>query len=211
MVTDGCLSKDGRHIVMHSAEPQLLKAFHQCIKTRANITKQKGKHTSYKIQVGDIQLYNWLMSIGLSPAKTYSIGSIDISDKFFRDFLRGHLDGDGSIQAYTDKYNIYRGRVYTANRLFVRLISVSENHIMWLHSKIVDLVNIKGALIKRVDKTGYRVPMFEIKFAKKESIKLLEWIYYNKRLPCLLRKRRLAELNIHKIKIEKRKTYAKIT
>ena len=32
-----------------------------------------------------------------------------------------------------------------------------------------------------------------LKFGKKESIRLLQWIYYKKDLPCLLRKREIAD------------------
>jgi len=47
------------------------------------------KKQSYKIQFGNVQFYRWLLKIGLFPNKTYRLGSLKISNKYFRDFLRG--------------------------------------------------------------------------------------------------------------------------
>ncbi len=51
------------------------------------------------------------------------------------------------------------------------------------------------------------VPMYEIKFAKKESLKLLQWLYYKPNIPCLKRKRQLAEKLIKIIPNKKRRKY----
>jgi len=48
--------------------------------------------------------------IGITPAKSHTINQIIIPEEFFRDFLRGHLDGDGSITVYMDKYNTYKNQ-----------------------------------------------------------------------------------------------------
>jgi len=53
-------------------------------------------------------LYRWLQRIGIQSNKTYSIGKLLVPEKYFADFLRGHLDGDGSIFTYTDKYMVYK-------------------------------------------------------------------------------------------------------
>ncbi|KKW47093.1 MAG: Intein-containing protein [Parcubacteria group bacterium GW2011_GWA1_59_11] len=207
LVTDGCLSKDGRHIIMRSAEPALLETFKECLNLK-NKTGYTDGQRGYRVQFGNVQFYNWLISIGLFPAKTHIIGGIKIPDEFFRDFLRGHLDGDGSICGYEDRYNVYRDRIYTNQRIFVRYISVSEKHIRWLHNKIQQLAGVKGALIFTKSRRINTVPMWTIKFAKKESLKLLDWIYYQPNLPTLLRKRLLAERLTRRIKNEVRKPYA---
>lgn len=124
--------------------------------------------------------------------------------------MRGHLDGDGSILVYVDKYNVYRGRRYSNQRIFTRFISASKIHINWLRGKIIKLAGVDGALIVNKPKSDKHVPMYEIKFAKKESVKLLKWIYYKNNLPCLKRKRVIAEKAIKAILGEKRKEYTKI-
>ncbi|MBI2047605.1 MAG: hypothetical protein HY433_02245 [Candidatus Liptonbacteria bacterium] len=209
LVTDGCLSNDGRHIIMRSSDFDLLETFKNCIKIDNRICRTVNKNVySYRVQFGNVQFYNWLMKIGLKPAKTYTIKEIKIPDVFFKDFLRGHLDGDGSILGYEDKYNSYRGRTYKNNRLFVRFISASKIHTLWLHRKITALAGVKGAFLTRKPHQPNRVPIYEIKFAKRESLKLLGWIYYRPNLPTLLRKRLLAEQLIKRVKNEARKPYA---
>jgi methionine salvage enolase-phosphatase E1 len=146
----------------------------------------------------------------LFPAKTYTIGAIEVQNKFFKDFLRGHLDGDGNIQTYIDTRGTYKERVYTNYRVFVRFISASKKHILWLHKKIKELSPVSGAVVCTKPKNKNCVPIWGIKFGKHESIQLLKWIYYKKNLPTLLRKRESAEEVIKRVRNEKRKQYTLI-
>ncbi|MDP3948945.1 MAG: hypothetical protein Q8Q17_03280 [bacterium] len=209
LVTDGNLSKDGRHITMRSSEVELLDSFKNCLGLGNKIGFTEGQR-GYRVQFGNIQFYNWLLKIGLFPAKTYTIGKINVPDLYFRDFLRGHLDGDGSILAYVDNYNVYKGRRYENQRIFVRFISASQNHMIWLRQRIEKLADIHGALIFRKPPTENRVPIWELKFAKKESLQLIDWIYYKPDIPCLERKRMVAENAVKIISKQKRREYAKI-
>ena len=215
LTTDGCLSGDGRHITMRSSDFQLIKDFRGCLNLSNKISKTFdsgwSNNPSYKIQFGNVQFYRWLLKIGLFPAKTYTIGAIKIPDKYFRDFLRGHLDGDGSVWAYKDYYNIRKNPKYIYNRLFIRFISASEIHIKWLNRKINKLIFIKGHIWERKPaRPDQTTSIHEIKFAKKESIKLLKWIYYQENLPCLKRKRVVAEKAMGKIIKEKRRKYTRV-
>lgn len=213
LVTDGNLSKDGRHIIMKSSDQDLLVTFKKSLslKNIIAVSKNNGfaKKTHYRIQFGNILFYQWLLSIGLFPNKTYTIGKILIPNQYFRDFLRGHLDGDGTILTYQDKYNNYRGRIYENLRLYVKLISASEEHIRWLQEKVYILTGLRGSTSQSIP-TKNRVPLWEIKFAKKESLKLLKYIYYKKDLPCLHRKMLIAKNSTREILNEKRKTYERI-
>lgn len=206
LVTDGSLSKDGRHICMRSAERVLLTIFKKCLGLKNKIGDTDGQR-GYRVQFSNVRFYNWLLSIGLFPAKTYTVDELAIPDEFFRDFLRGHLDGDGNIMRYKDTYNVYKGRRYVNDRLSVRFISASKSHVVWVRRKTFELIGVKGALIKEKSARANRVPIWEIKFAKKESIKLLQWIYYEPSLPSLPRKRELAIKALNELGHEKRKLY----
>ncbi|MDP3956821.1 MAG: hypothetical protein Q8P97_02395 [bacterium] len=209
LVTDGNLSKDGRHITMRSSEIEMLETFIKCLHLKNKIGSTDNQR-GYRVQFGNVQFYNWLLKIGLFPAKTYTIGKISVPDEFFRDFVRGHLDGDGSIRSYEDRYNTYRGRTYANQRLFLTFISASKVHIIWLQMKIQQLASLKGALMTSKPKFTGRVPISILKFSKKDSIKLLDWIYYQPSLPSLIRKRQLAERALNIIAQEKRKEYNRI-
>lgn len=197
IVTDGNLSKDGRHIIMRSAEIEQLENFKDCLKIENKIGTTydhgKEKRPYYRVCVGSVQLYKWLLSIGITPAKTHTIGKIKIPRKYFRDFLRGHLDGDGYIQSYTDLYNKYKDKNYVNTRIYTRFISASKKHIRWLYEMIKEYAPIKkGAILKHKAYIN-RAPMWEARFSKYDSLKLLQWMYYEKTIPSLSRKRMIAE------------------
>jgi len=198
IATDGCLSIDGRHIVMRSSDLQLLRAFKKCLNLSNKIVKARNerwcKKQAYRIQFGNIQLYRWLLKIGLTPRKTYTIGELKIPDQYFSDFLRGHLDGDGSVWTYEDRWNTFKNPKYVYTRLWTRFLSASKPHIQWLRKRINELLGIRGHTWERKPKRPNRTTsMWEVKFAKKDSIKLLSWIYYALNVPCLKRKRKIAE------------------
>lgn len=197
IATDGCLSGDSRHIIMRSSDLELLKTFKKCLflsnKIKRTTCNGWAKKPSYKIQFGNVQLYRWFIKIGITPRKTYTIGEIKIPDKYFLDFLRGHLDGDGSVWTYKDYYNTFKNPKYIYDRLWVRFISANKNHITWLRKNIFRLINIKGRIYERKPKRNdQKTSLWEIRFAKKESIKVLSRLYYSPNVPCLKRKRKIA-------------------
>jgi hypothetical protein len=214
LVTDGNLSGNQRHITMRSVEPLMLETFKKCLglnsKIGTNINVKRGGYISYRVQFSNVQFYDWLLTIGLFPAKSYTIGPIAVPDQFFKDYFRGCIDGDGSIQTYQDNYNFYRGRNYSTQRLWIRLVSASKEHIIWAQSKIILLADIHGAIIRKPPADETRVPLWELKFAKKESVKLINWMYHAPDVPCLERKRAIAQKALAIISQQKRREYTKI-
>lgn len=214
LATDGCLSKDGRHIIFRSSDHQLAEVFNYCLGSSAPIVETKPNHNtwaikpSYRIQYSNAKLYRWLLSIGITPAKSHTIAAIDIPDIYFPDFLRGHSDGDGTVQTYLDNYNIYKGRRYTHIRVMLRFLSASKTHIAWLRARITELTGNTGAIISRQKHTG--TTMWELKFSKKEALKLIAWMYYQPNLPCLKRKEVIAEKAVSASQLAVRKTYSLI-
>lgn len=214
LATDGNLSKDGRHITFRSSDIEQIQTFKKCLCLHNIIGASKptvspNRRICYRLQFSDVQFYKWLLKIGLSPAKTYTLGRIDVPDLFFRDFLRGHLDGDGGITTYYDYYNIYKHPDYQYFRIFIRFISVSQKHMLWLRKTIDKLTMLKGDLCELHPVGGHKVSMWQLKFMKKESMKLIPWLYYAKDIPTLKRKRQKAEESLSKIKNIKRKSYTR--
>lgn len=180
LTTDGCLSKDGRHIDLTSKDKEQLQNFLLCLKSDNKIGM---KHSSLgerylRVQIGDVNFYKFLLNIGLMPNKTKVIGEIKIPDKYFFDFLRGHFDGDGTFYSYWDL------RWHSSFMFYTVFISASKNHIDWLRKKIFNKLKIKGYINKSIKNSVY-----QLKYAKTESLKLLPKLYYNKKVICLRRKR----------------------
>lgn len=185
IATDGNLSTDGRHIDFTSKDEEQLKNFKNCLGINVKIgykvsgfTKKMISH----IQFGDINFYRFLLQTGFTPAKTKTIANLKIPRKYFFDFLRGHLDGDGTFYSYWDP------RWRSSFMFYIELTSASENHILWLQKRIFGLGKIKGRITKSRSNSAYR-----LKYAKAESLKLLPKLYYDRFVICLSRKRRKIE------------------
>jgi len=202
------LSKDGRHINFTSSELQLLRTFKKCLSLNNKISEKTSSFKStrkyYQVQFGNVKLYRWLMSIGLMPNKTHRLGKIDVPKKFFRDFLRGHLDGDGSVVTYTDRYMSYKDRRYKYYRVYLTFNSSTPEHIRWIHATIKDSFDTGGSLSSWKDKKRNRkFYLWKLRFAKKDSLKLLPWIYYKADLPCLKRKKKIADAFLRRMQSNK--------
>ena len=194
LTTDGNLSKDRRHLTLRSSDRGLLEVFRSCLAIRNNKISRTwndgyAKRPCYRIQFSNVQFYDWLLTIGLTPAKTHTLEALKIPDEYFRDFLRGHLDGDGSIISYEDSYNTFKNPKYVYTRLWVKFCSASRPHVAWLSDTTSGLLGIRGHL-NRANRTGN---LWCLKFGKHDSIKLLAWLYHDPSVPCLKRKREIAE------------------
>lgn len=179
LTTDGSLSKDGRHINFTSKDKNLVKLFKNCLKLKNKIgRKYRAKEDTkkyFQVQFGDVNFYRFLLSIGLTPAKTHTISELKIPENYFFDFLRGHFDGDGTFYSYWDP------RWHSSFMFYLVFTSASKNHIDWLRHKIYNKIQIKGH-INQSEK------LYQLKYAKMESIRLLFKIYPRKNTICLSRK-----------------------
>jgi len=196
ITTDGSLSKDKRHIDFTSTDLQLLRTFKKCLSLENKVSEKyasiKSAKKAYHLQFSDVSFYNWLLSIGLMPNKTYHLGKINIPGLYFKDFLRGNLDGDGSIFTYIDRYMHYKGVRYKYTRIYTAFNSASYKYLRWIRNTLKKELNIKGALNSWL-RNKKCVSAWTLRFAKNESLKLLSWLYYKPGLPCLNRKRKIAE------------------
>ena len=181
IATDGSLSNDGRHLNFTSKDIDQIQTFAKILNLKNKIGTKSGSfapdRTYYQIQFGNVLFYKFLLSIGLTPNKTHTLGVLKIPDKYFADFLRGHLDGDGYTYSYWDR------RWEKSFMLYLGFISASRAHLEWVKSTISLLFGVEGK-INFMGRSTYRLI-----YAKKASVRLLKIIYYKKNLPCLKRKR----------------------
>ena len=181
IATDGCLYKDGRHLAFVSKDLQLIKTFNKCLGLKVKIAKKesgflKGSY-SYWVQFGDVVFYRFLVSIGLSSAKSKIMGKIEVPDKYFFDFLRGSFDGDGSLYSYWDK------RWASSFMFYLSFISASFKHVVWLRERIEELIGTKGHINASSSAKAY-----QLKYAKTEASKIFKKMYNSPNVPRLERK-----------------------
>lgn len=181
IATDGCLYKDGRHINLTSKDIDQIHTFKKCLGIKNKIgLKNSGFVKSkkyYNLQFGDVTFYKFLVDIGLTPAKSKTLGELKISNKYFSDFLRGNHDGDGTFYSYWDK------RWASSFLFYLEFISSSLNYIKWLKNKIYDLYGLGGYLNKSLNSGSY-----QLKYAKTEAKVIIKNMYYKNDIPKLARK-----------------------
>ncbi len=184
IASDGNLSPDGRHFVFVSKELEQIQNIKECLGITANASHKTsgGKGSTelyYRLQWGDITLYEFLLSIGLTPNKSRTIGEITVPDEFFFDFFRGHLDGDGCFYSYFDP------RWKNSFMFYLTIVSGSKKHIDWLRATIFRLVGAIG----HITSNKKHAHIFQLKYAKTDSTILLRELYRNPKAICLSRKK----------------------
>jgi hypothetical protein len=181
IATDGCLSSDGLLIDLTSKDKEQLLNFSKCLGVNFTIgSKQNGKADKcLRIQFKNRIFYNLLLSIGLTPKKSLTLGKIDIPDEYFFDFLRGCFDGDGCFYSYWDK------RWKSSYMFYLTFSSASKFHIEWLRKQINELTNTFG----HISKSQNIKSIYSLRYAKKEALVIIKRMYYNPRVVCLSRKK----------------------
>ncbi len=145
IATDGNLSNDGRHIDFTSKDLQLIRTFKKSLSINNAIgRKARGGEVErkyYRVQFGDRNFYDFLNNIGLYSAKSKSISSLKVPKKYFADFLRGCIDGDGNI-------NIFKHPESTEVQLKIRIFSASRDFLEWIEANTKEQVEILGGWIE---------------------------------------------------------------
>lgn len=186
MTSDGNLSPDGRHLTFVSKDWDLINIFKNCLKLKNKIALKKSGYSNranrkyYVIQFGNVRLYNFLTDIGLNPNKSKTIKSLLVPPAYFADFLRGLIDGDGSIGYFTHPES-------KRKQFRIRITSASAHFLDWLKKKLTMQLDVKGSIGK--------VPRaYQLNYYKNDSCKIVKFMYYRNNVPCLKRKYDKAKL-----------------
>jgi hypothetical protein len=199
IATDGCLSKDGLLIDLTSKDREQLENFSQClgVNFKIGIKKNSNGDESLRIQFKNRFFYDFLLSVGLTPRKSLTMGKLVIPDKYFFDFLRGCFDGDGCFYSYWDK------RWRSSHMFYIEFVSASKKHIDWIREELKRKTNVSGHLVQDGRKITY-----QLKYAKKEALEIIKKMYYNSKVVCLSRKKIKIKKTL-KIEKEQQRKYLK--
>lgn len=80
----------------------------------------------YYFSIGNNELGNDLLKLGLTPNKSLSMNFPEIPNEYLRHFVRGFFDGDGSVYLESNK------------SIRIKLLSGSRNFIITLNDKLVE-------------------------------------------------------------------------
>ncbi|HZQ09907.1 MAG TPA: LAGLIDADG family homing endonuclease [Anaerolineae bacterium] len=184
IASDGNLDSDRVRVEFVSTDRELIDLYCEALgldSIHVGETSYKSRKPWYKVRISDRTFRNFLEKIGLTPAKSKTLGELQIPDKFFADFLRGVLDGDGSWYIHKSLFGRYQ-------YLRVELSSASSRFIKWIEQKIIELGGMNG--IWRTRSLGR---YHYLTFIGKQALELGRWVYYAPDVLALSRKRRVWE------------------
>lgn len=181
IAADGYLAKNSYLIDLTSNDRDQLENYRRCLNIDVLIGKKSSGNgrISFRVQLKNLLFYNFLLKVGLSNAKSKTLGPLKIPRKYFYDFLRGIFDGDGCTYSYWDK------RWKSSFMFYLSFASASPKFIEWLQASLFTLSKVKG----HVTRAGGESTYYQLKYAKAEGAKILRKMYYNKDVICLERKR----------------------
>lgn len=201
IATDGCLLSDGLLIDLTSKDKEQLLNFSKCVGVNFKIGTKYNSNgdKQFRIQFKNRIFYDFLLSIGLTPRKSLTMGRLAIPDKYFFDFLRGCFDGDGCFYSYWDP------RWRSSHMFYLEFASASLTHVSWLQEEIRKRLKISGHITGR-NKSVF----FQLKYAKKEALEIIKKMYYSENVICLSRKR----IKVYKalaVETKQQKLYARVS
>ena len=187
ITSDGNLSPDGRHIDITSSDYEFLQRIISLTRIKNKIGTKYGKDKlkSFHIQIANKNFYEFLLTIGLTPKKSLTIGEVKIPAEFLSDFLRGLIDGDGSIRSWKHPTNF-------SEQWSLRIYSGSRKFLEWLDGKIQEYLKVYGK-IHCCNKVG---TVYVLKFGKMAAKEVLKFCYYDNNF-SLERKNKLARQCIY--------------
>jgi len=173
ITSDGSLSSDGRHIDITSKNYEFLTQLKERLKIRNNVcVKDKGtKKQAYRIQIANRNFYDFLLSVGLMPNKSLTLKSVNIPEIFFKDFLRGLIDGDGSVRSWIHPINLHE-------QWSLRIYSGSQVFMQWLQSRIEEYIGCRGKLYYEL-KSKFKSFVYTLKYGKIAAKRIFRTCYYN--------------------------------
>ncbi|MEW6008299.1 MAG: LAGLIDADG family homing endonuclease [Candidatus Omnitrophota bacterium] len=167
ITSDGCLSKDGRHIDITSKDSQLLISLTKelGLSNKVGVKNRGAKNQAYHIQIANKNFYDFLLSIGLTPNKSLTLKKVEVPVIYFVDFLRGLVDGDGGIQRWIHRPN-------RREQWNLRIASGSKSFLAWLKNEIEKNIRAKGRLYSE-GKNNFR-----LKYGKMAAREIARRCYY---------------------------------
>ena len=188
MASDGCLSSDMRHLDLTSVDKEQLHNFSSAMGRETKITKKQSGtgNISYRLQFSDAAFYDFLLAAGLSPNKSTTLGEMKIPEKYYRDFLRGVFDGDGTCYSYFDP------RWKSSYMFYVGFTSASKRFLLYLREKNSSLAKTNYGSLRNASRSHI------LTYAKSDSLLLRDFMYHNTNVVALQRKKRKLESFISK-------------
>lgn|SRR4030067_616962 len=175
--TDGCIyyivinNYPAKYLVICLAplDEEHLHKFKKDIEYTGKIRHYKDKNVS--ISIGHKDFVEYIEQWGITPRKTFTTKLIQMPDEFYSHYIRGLVDGDGSVYYRQNSYPV------------INISSASMKFLEQLQEVIFRLINIRGYINKMSGKNAWRLI-----WNKQDSHTLASYVYKDKQDLYLERK-----------------------
>lgn len=190
--TDGniCIdiSTNAAKCSLSSNDDDWLHLIHNAIGNDGAVRKRKdGRH---ELWLYNKEVYNWFNENGCTPAKSLNLSCPIIPEQYLPDFLRGCIDGDGSIVISSYLKN---GKRYP--KITCYLCGSSLSFLKDIEQILINK-GIKSSFVYKKnspnDKIKYKHPHYRVFMNDSKARAFLNWIYYPGNPLSMPRKQKLA-------------------
>ena len=187
---DGCMSKTkrGTHFIEFvSTDIELISKTRSLLQSNHKISLRKQKSPKWKIgyrlQIGSKEMYDDLIRLGFTPAKSMNLTFPAIPLEFVHHFIRGYFDGDGHVSI---AHYFRKNRNKNSVTIITGFTSGSKQFLDSLHKSLKRFAEISGGSL--CYSSGYRLT-----FSVNDSKKIHDYLYSEANDLFLTRKKRVFE------------------
>lgn len=155
-------------ITIHKKDKYILKRIAEELQYEGNLQDSVDKQAS-RINFSCVVIYNDILALGGIENKSLTLKFPSVPEEYLSDFIRGYFDGDGCIM------NLKKGRINSA------FTSESKEFLDILHQVLKEKVGVQGG--------SYDASNCSLRFGKKDSLKIGEFMYKDSPELFLLRKK----------------------
>lgn len=204
--TDGSMHKTRKTVSLTSADFDWINDIKNIVCPHKSLYKVKTSK-AYSLNINSKIIYEWFINKGVFPNKTFTLTVPSIPDEYIPDFIRGCIDGDGSIGLYKN-----RATDITHRTSIITLTSASEKFATEI-LKILNSKNIEVQLQIKSPQTsvlGDRLivgkhKLYVLRLTSFNALNLINYLYYNNNVFSLKRKRNKADSIKHYFSTHKHK------
>jgi hypothetical protein len=164
----------GKYIRVSSVEKKNIEKIRERLNSEHTIVEikpiSKNRQKRYLLRIGSHMLYNDLISLGLFPKKSLTVGFPNIRDKYLSNFVLGYFDGDGCVRICRARG---KKKDWIIKKLSIVFTSGSENFL----KKLAVQLQKKLATNQMNVYNGHR--SFMLSYSTEDSMKIFEFLYGN--------------------------------
>ncbi len=164
----------GRYLRISSTDKNTIIKIKKWLSSKHTIVKSKSHWKNgkdqYLLRIGNSNLYESLMKLGLYPKKSLTIELPKIPKKYIMDFVRGYFDGDGCVYPYIVEGK--NNKIY-ARKLSTIFTSGSKKFLLQLSI----LLNKEFGL--NLIKISNNSRSYQLRYSTNDSIKYYKLLYKN--------------------------------